>query len=144
MRRFTTEHRLELWRGYAEQFLAITQLTGNTDQALATLEQARAGLKARNAGLFSSTLAVEAAKQLLASGRPAEAGILLDEAEALIEATGERFAEPEYHRIRGRCCQALESGSNQSRQHLERAVALAEERGALHWLELARRDLRQT
>jgi class 3 adenylate cyclase/tetratricopeptide (TPR) repeat protein len=144
MRRFTTEHRLELWRGYAEQFLAITQLTGNTDQALATLEQARAGLKARNAGLFSSTLAVEAAKRLLASGRPAEAGILLDEAEALIEATGERFAEPECHRIRGRCCQALESGSNQSRQHLERAVALAEERGALHWLELARRDLRQT
>jgi ElaB/YqjD/DUF883 family membrane-anchored ribosome-binding protein len=70
--------------------------------------------------------------------------LLLDEAEALMEATGERFAEPEYHRIRGRCSQALESGSNRSRQLLTRAVALAEERGALHWLDLARRDLRQT
>jgi hypothetical protein len=39
---------------------------------------------------------------------------------------------------------SLESGSNQSRQQLERAIALAEERGALHWLELARHDLRQT
>jgi tetratricopeptide (TPR) repeat protein len=144
MRRFTTEHRLELWRGYAEQFLAITQLTGNTDQALAALEQARAGLKARNAGLFSSTLAVEAAKRLLASGRSAEAGIFLDEAEALIEATGERFDEPEYHRLRGLHCLAQGNGAELSRQHLERAATCAEERGALHWLELARRDLRQT
>jgi len=141
---FTTEHRLELWKGYAEQFRAIADLPHQTDQGLASLERSRAGLKARNAGLFSSTLAVEAAKRLLAAGRPAEAGLLMDEAEALIEATGERFAEPEYHRIRGRCCRALESGSNQSRQHLERAVTLAEERGALQWLDLARRDLQQT
>ncbi len=144
MLHFTTEHRLELWRGYAEQFQAIAGLPGDTAGALRKLERSRAGLKARNASLFSSTLAVDAAERLLAAGHATEAMNLLDEAEALIEATGERYAEPEFHRIRGLTLLAAGHDREEARSHLRSAARLGAERGAGNWQDRAERNLQQT
>lgn len=99
---FSTEHRMQMWREFGHQFRAIHQLGDGNMSALADLTSARKALRARNANLFSSLLALAAADRLLTHGRGSEADALIAEASTTIDASGERFALAEKGRINGR------------------------------------------
>ncbi len=70
------------------------------------------------------------------SGRLDEARQVLDQAVAAAEATGERFWEPELHRLRGELALRRPpgpdplAGEREAEVHLQHAVALARQRGA--------------
>jgi tetratricopeptide (TPR) repeat protein len=136
----STEHRLQMWREFGLQFDAIRRLGDGDLAALADLKTARAALASRHAHLFSSLLALEAAHRLIAHGHANEALPLIDEAEAIIEASGERYAEAEYHRVRALHLSA--TGANAEPAFAE-ALRIARGQGAKAWeqrvLETARK-----
>lgn len=132
MKEFTAEHRMELWYDFARQFDAITQIESAQPDAEKNLSIARKALASRNAGLFSSTLALHAADSLLAQAKLVEAGALLEEAAVIIAATGERFAEPNLLRLQGLLQLAL-GNLTQGKALLTRALTLSDQTKAVAW-----------
>ncbi|MEQ1866102.1 MAG: AAA family ATPase, partial [Micropepsaceae bacterium] len=127
---FCTEHRLEMWREFALQFDAIDRLGKDDASALTDLKAARRALATRHAYVFSSLLAVESARRLIAMARLDEAQSLIEEAHQLIATSGECFAEAEAHRVRG-LWHAAKGLSPQS--DFDAARATARQQGAKAW-----------
>jgi class 3 adenylate cyclase/energy-coupling factor transporter ATP-binding protein EcfA2 len=90
---FCTEHRMQMWREYGQQFDAIRRLREGDADALADLKVARAALSARDAHLFSSLLALKAAEALRATSLAREADAYTSEAKEIMTRTGERLAQ---------------------------------------------------
>ncbi|MEQ1753657.1 MAG: adenylate/guanylate cyclase domain-containing protein [Micropepsaceae bacterium] len=136
MKEFTSEHRMELWHDFARQFEAITRLAYSQPETVADLKTARGALSARNAGLFSSTLALKAADQLAAQNMLDVATEFTEEAASIISETSERFSEPDLLRMRG-VLQIRMGRRNEGREFLLQAQSLAAERQALAWQKAA-------
>ncbi|MGY1617413.1 BTAD domain-containing putative transcriptional regulator [Geodermatophilus sp. SYSU D00691] len=87
--------------GYARTVLAWVQaMEGDPAGALVPLRQGLEDIEARGAQLMIPMMLGLTAEAELLAGRPQEALRLVDDALARVGRTGERFTEPELHRLR--------------------------------------------
>ena len=129
---FTTEHRLDMWRDFALQFLALHQIEKDASGALNNLKSARLALAARDANLFAGTLALEAVQRLLSINKCNEARNLVVEAQALLKSTNECFSEPELYRLQGEIHKA-DGEISHAHQKFDLALGLAHKNEANAW-----------
>ncbi|MCE9521879.1 MAG: AAA family ATPase, partial [Alphaproteobacteria bacterium] len=127
---FSTEHRLQMWREFGLQFEAIRRLGDGDMEALADLKSARDALAKRDAHLFSSLLALEAADRLVRQNRLDDAHLLVNEARRIIDATGERYAQAECHRLQGLVNAAT---GRDPKPAFDEALTVARHQGATAW-----------
>ena len=129
----STEHGFPLWLGYATAFhgLSLTGL-GQARDGLALLTQGLAAVRAAGSVANTPSLLIFLAAAHAMLGQP-DAGLnSLAEAAQIIEATEERNAEAELHRVRGDLLNATGDRSAADRAY-HQALAVAERQSAKLW-----------
>ena len=126
------EHGLSLWQVYSDACLGLTRATGGEVSGLEQFARAAAAYLSGGSRLFMPLLMTEQAKQLLRLGRAGDARIAIRDANAIMEATDERWAVAELHRVEGdlHLAQAQRAGAEAC---YDRAITVARDQGATAW-----------
>lgn len=127
-----TEHSFATWRaaGYIHLTAGLCQL-GRLESGLAGLEATIVAWRAAGAGLMLPYFLSQLASAKLASGDPASAEDLVEEALRLADANGERVHEAELLRLRARIRSAVGASSDEIVRDLRESVRVAVRHGAL-------------
>ena len=101
-------------------------MQGKCDEGIALVQQGLAAQQAAGAGIARPCFLLLLAEAHAAAGQP-EAGLdVLTETLALVERTGERYQEPEIHRLRGELLlQQSASNAPEAEATIQQSVALA-------------------
>lgn len=102
LHRITRSHSLDVWNVYADGFAGELMVRrGRVVPGLALLDSALNRLRKANFVLFETDMVLAQALGLGRAGRPMEALTILDAALERCARTGEAWALPELHRLRG-------------------------------------------
>ncbi len=99
------------------------------------------GSEATGAGLSATHCLCRLADALLAVGQLEEAEQAIGTGLTIAEASGERFAEAELHRLRGEIALARHAAESEAMACLQQAIAVSERQGARSWELKARTSL---
>jgi len=104
---------------------------GSTEDGLAQLRSGLIDWRATGSKMHGTYRLARAAEAFLIAGHAEEALGLLDEAFGMLERFGERWFEPEMHRLRGEASLLLcTDGHDQAESYFQRALDVAREQGA--------------
>jgi class 3 adenylate cyclase/predicted ATPase len=125
------EHNFEYWRAAAlmVQGWALTE-QGLLDNAIIRLREGLTGLRASGGKVTMPYYMAMLADTLRKASRSEEALVLLKEAQAILEETGENWWEPELLRLNAEVMVELAGRKSEAEVFLQRALAIAHERGA--------------
>ena len=106
------------------------------------MREALAGYRAIGSEISRPHFLALLAETLGDEGQPDEGLALLAEAQAAVEASGERFIEPEIHRVRGRLLVQQSPGAlPEAERSIHRALEIASQQHARGWEHRAQNEL---
>jgi class 3 adenylate cyclase/predicted ATPase len=125
-----TEYGLQQWQAYSLPYTgwALGHL-GQLDQGLALMHQALATLEAIGSNLFTPMWLSMLAELYDLSGQTDEALTAVDDGLAFLEETGERFYEPELHRLKGQLILTRDGDATAAGAHYMKAIEVARAQG---------------
>jgi DNA-binding SARP family transcriptional activator/predicted ATPase len=129
------EHGMPHWMMFGTIMLGWAQaMQGKFEEGIDQIQQGLATQQAAGAGIARPCFLIALAEAHAAAGQ-IDAGLgVLDETEALIERTAERYQEPEVHRLRGELLlQQAAPDVRQAEEAFRRALAVARRQQARSW-----------
>lgn len=140
MRALANDHDMALWKLYVNIHDAIVGCMADEPGAPDQLESSLIEYKAQGCWLWITLYLAEKAKALLRSGDIEAAEATISRSFSEITATGESWAEPELHRIRGEIFLA-QNDVGSAKIEFEAAISIAELQGTMSLYNRAKQSL---
>lgn len=129
------EYRLPMWQAYADtQKGWLLSRDGNFEAAMAQMRAGLAGLKESGVGYDTALVLGQMSEAYFSAGQFDEGLDIADQALAAVQATNERWFEPEIHRLRGELILASSSGKSAvAKTAFDRSLELSRAMGTRWW-----------